>query len=495
MRSHFLAPLAKLIAGGTDIHDNSTIGWIDRCAILYLAIPVLIFFIGWLQPLFGIPLSIVLLLGFAPWLLPGKDKRSVKLPLSLLIWAAAAAVAWTLFGGAGHFFYANTDWLVRDAVLRDLVVSAWPVKYGLSQGMDIILRCPSAYYLPAAALGKFSGLAHADFLLFIWTALGVFLFLVLALSESSTMKQAVIVTIVVIAFSGMDVLGTIFMRLPLPSMPEHLEWWAHFFQYSSNTTQIFWVPNHALPGWIMTALLYRHRKNFQILKVAPMLLAVTPLWAPLVAIGLAPFGIFLMLQAWRRGKLVSNMNIVACICGIVIFVVLAKYVTMDSARIASHWTFGAGADFTPLLRFEYYGTFCLLEFGMLVGLLYVLRRGYALVVITPVLLLLPLYTFGPGNDLAMRASIPALMLICLSSAYAVSEIRSGQITLAQMALAFCLLIGALTPTFEFSRAILLNAWKPSPYRSVVEIREGGEMLSNYIGKTDSPMIRKMLRNP
>jgi len=27
---------------------------------------------------------------------------------------------------------------------------------------------------------------------------------------------------------------------------KHLEWWAGRYQYSSMTTQLFWVPNHAL---------------------------------------------------------------------------------------------------------------------------------------------------------------------------------------------------------------------------------------------------------
>lgn len=494
MRSFPCSTLTWPAAGATGSGDRGTTGWVERIAVLYLVVPVLIFFMGWLRPVFAIPLSIVLLLGFASWFVPLKNKAGARLQRSLVIWAAAAAVTWSVFGGAGHFFYANTDWEIRDAVLRDLVVSAWPVKYGFTQGMDVILRCPSAFYMPAAALAKWIGLAHADFLLFIWTAFGIFLFLMLALSEASSLKQAVIVTIVIIMFSGMDVFGMIFTKQPVPPMPEHIEWWAHLFQYSSNATQLFWVPNHALPSWIMTALLYRHRADFQILKIAPMLLAITPLWAPLLAIGLAPFGVLLIWQAWRSGKFVSNINAMACICSIVVFVVLAKYVTMDSAAIASHWTFGEGADFTPVMRWEYYVTFCLTEFGILAGLLYILRRGYALQVIVPLLLLLPLYSFGPSNDLTMRSSIPALMLLCLSSAYAVSDIRNGQATLAQAALMMCLLIGALTPMFEISRSIMLPAWKPTPQMGLKEVSGGGEMPSNYVGKTDSPMIRKMLRN-
>ena len=32
------------------------------------------------------------------------------------------------------------------------------------------------------------------------------------------------------------------------NITSHLEWWAGKYQYSSTTTQLFWVPNHAPRG-------------------------------------------------------------------------------------------------------------------------------------------------------------------------------------------------------------------------------------------------------
>ena len=34
----------------------------------------------------------------------------------------------------------------------------------------------------------------------------------------------------------------------------HIEWWARFYQFSSFTTQLFWVFNQAVPAWIATLL-------------------------------------------------------------------------------------------------------------------------------------------------------------------------------------------------------------------------------------------------
>lgn len=37
----------------------------------------------------------------------------------------AISLAWTALAGIGHFFFANLDWTIRDAVLRDLVEPPW----------------------------------------------------------------------------------------------------------------------------------------------------------------------------------------------------------------------------------------------------------------------------------------------------------------------------------------------------------------------------------
>ena len=45
---------------------------------------------------------------------------------------ALVATALCVLGGEGHFFYANFDWLTRDAVLADLVRHPFPVRLRVS---------------------------------------------------------------------------------------------------------------------------------------------------------------------------------------------------------------------------------------------------------------------------------------------------------------------------------------------------------------------------
>ncbi len=124
-------------------------------------------------------------------------------------------------------------------------------------GGQSVLRAPLAYYLPAALVGKVAGVGVADTALLIWTAIGVALFLALAVERATTFRAALIIVAVLVLFSGMDLLGTVLrggFGLAAHLRPvDHLEWWATRFQYSSHTTQLFWVPNHALPGWIATS--------------------------------------------------------------------------------------------------------------------------------------------------------------------------------------------------------------------------------------------------
>ncbi|MFM9559413.1 hypothetical protein ACKI19_45110, partial [Streptomyces caniscabiei] len=80
------------------------------------------------------------------------------------------------------------DWTIRDAVLRDLSSGAWPPSYGNTDGFDVILRAPVAYYLPSATLAQWLGIDWADRLLLAWTALGVGLFLSLVPLSSQALR-------------------------------------------------------------------------------------------------------------------------------------------------------------------------------------------------------------------------------------------------------------------------------------------------------------------
>ncbi len=462
----------------------------DRLAVAYLALPVLIFFLGWFSLAIAVVLSLLLLLGASP--LFGKGKAPVRFGASwgIALTAFAAALGWSVLGGAGHFVYANVDWLTRDAVLRDLVVSGWPPTYGAIGGIDTILRAPVAYYLPAALLGKVFGLGAADFLLFLWTALGVGLFFVIALSSARTPRQVIIVIVVVVFFSGMDVFGTERYFLNRPGLTEHLEWWARIFQYSANTTQLFWVPNHALPGWLVAALIYKHWRNPEFLKIAPIAFAVTPLWSPLITIGLAPFALFIAAHHLRQNTWRPAVLPWAWLGVLVTFVATAYYLMLDSTTVRSGWTIALIKPLDQLAA--QYLKFVLLEFGLTAAAIWLIRRDALLTASVAVLLAVPFYIIGGGNDFAMRASIPALMILCLMAVDALLQVNWSERAKVAIPLIVCLTFGSVTSIHEIARALLFTPWAPNLRHNLIDVWRGTP--PHYVARLN-PLLARLMREP
>ena len=146
-----------------------------------------------------------------------------------------------MLGGEGRFFYANIDWQVRFAVLRDMSVNPWPFVYS-ARGEPDLLRAPIGMFLIPALAAKTLGERAADIALLVQNSLLLGTLLALGSTLFATRRARLIALVVVIGFSGLDALGRILFR---GGLSDHLENWA-YLQYSSTITLAFWVPQHAL---------------------------------------------------------------------------------------------------------------------------------------------------------------------------------------------------------------------------------------------------------
>ena len=447
-----------------DAPGSTPLDGFSAISILYLGVPTALFFAGWLQLPLALVLLPALLLGFVTLcrLAHAGSLRSRLKPTHLLL--LIVALAWTAFGGAGHLFHANQyDWVMRDAVLRDLTAAAWPPGYDIGTPNLWLLRCPVGYYLPAALGGKIFGPSLADPLLWFWTALGVWLFLSLLPIDLRRYQTVALAVLLVIAFSGMDILGWWILRQTTPPNYQHMEWWAGFFQYSSNTTLLFWAPNHAIPSWIAAALFWRHWKTDGFLAIAPLLAALLAIWSPFPLFGLLPFYGLLFVRIVREKKWrILHLPLLAL--SVLIVAIVGAYLSADITRIPSGSPLTA-IDFVPFLLV--YALFALLEFGALSRVLRNLDRTPILRLSVLLLLLLPLLRFGPGNDLAMRSSVPALTFLCLATLNAFHPPILLRRTTC-LSLALILLLGAVTPFHELYRAVTLPPWKPHPTVTVMD---------------------------
>ena len=474
---------------------------LELAALVYLVAPVFLFVLGWCRA--WVAVAIVGLLAAALAVLyrqtAAPARGTARLHWAVVMTVVAVSLMWTALGGAGHLFFANFDWYVRDAVLRDLVVSTWPVAYqgpGHESPEPYLLRAPIAYYLPTATIGKAVGLAYADTLLFLWTALGVALFLGLAIGQRPTLRTTVCVLVVFVFFSGMDLLGTVlkggWLLASKLRMTDHLEWWAERFQYSSHTTQLFWVPNHALPGWIAIVLILRGATNASVARSVPLILAAIPLWSPLTAIGLAPFAAWAYLrQKWLDRRLGLSEVIVLTAAAATVAVV-SSYILVRADTISSGVTQGHNEPWW--FYAPHYLQFVLLEAGILWFLLLFVRRDAFLMIAGVSLLALPSIWFGPGNDLAMRASIPALAVLALYASSVIAHPADAPSRKVYWSIVVVLALGLPTPVMEMTRAVREPAWRPDLVHNVIDLNAGGYP-AHYVARMHGSAFEWIGRKP
>ena len=406
--------------------EAPALGVLDGVAVAYLALPLAIFLIGWLELWVALPLLVALMYALRPLSAASHEWR---LQRRLVGWQVALAIAvgcaWTSFGGTGHWVFANADWHIRDAVLHDLVAGAWPVGYGAKDGVPTLLRAPLGYYLPAALVGKAAGLAAAHVALAVWTAVGATIFLMQVLSLMPVRVGAALASVaVIVSFSGLDVVGTV-LRVPAAiahwDVTKHLEWWAARYQYSSMTTQLFWVPNHALGAWLGIGLLCRQRGADAADALLPMTVVAVALWSPLAALGLVPFVLLRVCDGaiGERSSRLFHPRVWAP--ALAVGLVVAAYLTLDAGRIPKGWTlghegFGPAAVAQDLWR---QAEFFLLEAGLLgVGDPEHSRGRLPWFWRCACSRCCRVVSFGGANDFVMRVSIPSLTVLAIGACLA-----------------------------------------------------------------------------
>ena len=396
----------------------------------------------------------------------------------------ALATALIVLGGGGHLLYANWDWLWRDAVLADLSRQSFPPRYEWG-GQLFILRAPVGMYMLPALAGRLGGLAVAHAALLVQNAL--FLTLILyGLAALAGLRRALFLGIFVL-FSGLDIVGQYLTAaergqdLAALTLPSQIESWSPPFQYSSHVTQLFWVPNHCLPGWWFALLAWLcARREIGIGLLGGSFVACL-IWSPLAMAGAFPILVGLLALRFR-----------------------------DTMRDPVAWGYGAGAiGFLPVLMYlvddagavpgrllvrephfaAVYGQFVLLELAS--GIVVLACRRHLrpemrppVVIAGIVLLLLPVYSLGAGNDLAMRGSIAPLALLAIAFALVVTAGLERRAATA--AAAIVAVLGAATPAFEIGRAVAFPRYRVSDcdLLTVWASLDGRRWMTNYLARPD-----------
>lgn len=421
---------------------------IDKISLIYLTLPLIIFLTCWLNPYAAI-ISLAALAGCLFFVFRQLKSDEFNVSKTVICITSAVIILWCLMSGIGNLFYQSNDWHMRNAIFRDLINFSFPVVY--DNGSALV------YYfgqmLPAAVIGKllmfFGASEHAAFRIgnyfnLCYASLGVFLvFMQMLIYTKSKNIQPYIVLLIFIFYSGLDILYASF-----PVTYLNIE--AHsLLQYSSNTTLLFWVYNQTIAPWLITMLFLRNTEkisDFAFLGVLGMF------FAPLPFIGLFIYlagmtGIKFVKSFYDKQllqffkELFSVQNLLSIIF---IFPIIFLYYKSNHTAAEEH-----------LRLFPCYDTiFQLIAMEALIFLLIIFERNYKkpLFYLTGVsLIIFPFFKIGSNPDFCMRASIPALLILMV---FIIKFLFDNKATMAfKKLLILCLLIGAVTPVFEFYRAI------------------------------------------
>jgi hypothetical protein len=234
--------------------------WLTRITWIYLALPFILFCMGWLRLSVAVPIVALILWVIYQLIKYVPDSKTTSHFLLSTFYLLLFTALWVFLSGVGGYTFQNWDHHWRNAVLRDLITYNWPVIYSSpEQGPVKMLVYYVGYWLPSALVGKAFGWEAANFFLFLWTWLGVFLVVIhLCKGVVAAPMRTIQYALLLIFFSGMDALGAILFAKDYPTLwppIQHLEIWAGTLQYSSFTTQLFWVFNQAVPAWLCCALI------------------------------------------------------------------------------------------------------------------------------------------------------------------------------------------------------------------------------------------------
>jgi hypothetical protein len=417
------------------------------------------------------------------WVCQSSVRAADKVRSDILLFSLAISLALCLLGGEGRLFFANNDWLVRDAIIHDLVSQPWPFVYHIDTAgvgdRTFIMRAPLAMYILPAAIGKICGIYAAHIaLLGQNTILFAVIFYFLVPAHRPFRHAAAIIAIFVV-FSGLDavpVLARHALSIDVPSdgvtPADHLETWAGLFQYSSHITQLFWVPQHAIPGWAFVGLYLLWQRGHV---GAILLVCVLPYlgyWSPFAAMGAAPF-VFYAAASDLIGRKIGRFDVIAVLLAALPAALVGIYLVQGSGTVEHGFLLDVPGFWSI------YFPFICIEFIPYVALIVAMRPaaikdpGFLLVIIS--LLLIPFYKLGASNDFAMRVSIPALALLAANfSLTLVDTIVAGDRHVWTRFATLILIIGGITGAMEVRRALMrsplpisecdfVQAWGQSPF--------------------------------
>lgn len=434
-----------------------------KLSVLYLMFPVIAFLITWCRWYYAIIGTAVLGFIYYRYIRIYKNDYEIRLTIKWLFIMIGIIILWCILGGQGNLYYQSSDWGARNDIFKNMIFKSAPVSFG----EDYFLSYYIGHWIIPAVLTKpflLLGLSTStiwrigNILLLLWTSAGITLcfFFMACISKIKNKSKLILALCIFIFFSGLDVVGILIRNSEFST---HLETWNIYYQFSSQTTQLFWVFNQAIPVWLGTVLLVSSTDIRKDAFYGVLLILFSPL--PLVGCFLivlfkviSQYLIKKRLRAFIRDLLtVENLLSVLFISPILITYMFSNTRSRGGNGMLFNLNIGGDSFYDWFML----GVFILVEFGVYLLLVYkTQKKNYLFYTILICLPFIAAYRFGTTNDFEMRASIPllfCLMMLVIQEVMKENKIGNKQFILSYkgMILGACLLIGSITPLTEFYR--------------------------------------------
>lgn len=430
---------------------------------LYLLLPVIIFLVGWIKLEISIPICIIILICLLKMKKNlNKNENYEIITKKKMLFVFLIILVFCILAGQGGLFYQSNDHHWRNAILRDLIKFDWPVYYENS-------NCYLDYYIghwmvPASIAKCFISVSEScawqvgNVVMLLWSTLGVgiaFLWIVNLLKKKNS-KNIFLALLIFIFFSGLDAIGALSFNKEIFSF-FHIEWWAGYFQFSSITTQLFWVFNQSIVAWIITMMFFNEKsvKNYLLL-----IILYLP-YAPFPFIGAIPLfacnGIKYLIESIKNKKTIEFFKDVFSLQNIVALLLILPiyYLYYNTNSATSSNGIVLIRDIMTTEGIALLISFWILEIGIYGILIYEEYKKDALFWVSFLsLIIIPLFSIGGALDFAMRGSIPCLT-ICMFYVidFLINKCKREKIEITKNILVVLLIIGAVTPIYEYSRGI------------------------------------------
>ncbi|KMW57064.1 hypothetical protein AIOL_002022 [Candidatus Rhodobacter oscarellae] len=436
--------------------SEGEIAGLQRLIVLILIASPAVFFITagsiGVKVFWALVIAYVVFGSRAPW----PSLRSVGL------WAALSIPVLAYFYVLSNGFYGTFfDWRKSEWLLYMLAETEWPQ----AESDTVILRYYFGAYVFPALTNALLGLGQPQ--IAFWIFFGMFF--ALAVLVISTGRQLLLSVVFFSFFSGFDVIGSLLLDDKF-YIGKHIEWWTGWgaIQFSSFGTNILWVPQHFMPALFAVALVLPGGQ-FRYRGLHAIGMAALPFWSPMVFLAAVLCLLPIVLLRAENGVLKHFRTAwLDYVLGVIVFAALYAYISM-SLEQTTGWSVN-GFSTTLLLFF-------VLEAGVLLGAMLLISKKFEAVdwttlgTLTGCLMFITLVRFGTGNDLAMRSSSLALLLLAVLFLKHLPGAGTAWFPGAKVIVVVCLLVGAGTSGFEYYRQGVLERTSPHPFPKTYEEME------------------------